>query len=209
VSQPCKMEPGEYCYPFTLPVTGFEPLPSPFRSQHGSLQYQVVAYMGSPYCYVQVAEHPVHFGGFLDLTQFPQASEPLSFTSFLHNSIFSSKPMATFTLTSKKSGYHPGDTISFTFAIHNPKGKKLKRVKVSLVRKAIYTAQGASKTTATQLDSFERDDAGSTSTIILTGDLDLPKPSVPSYSGKYVYAVKYFILYEAVVEGHPAGNKSN
>ncbi|OXA51495.1 uncharacterized protein LOC110852201 [Folsomia candida] len=214
--QPCTMEPGSYTYPFLLHMPG-DPLPAPFRSQLGSLQFYVTAYMGSPHCYVQVAERLVNFGGFLDLTQDPKASQPLETTSHLHESIFSCKPLATFTLTTERTGFHPGEQIPFTLSISNPKGKEIQKVNVSLVRKSTYTTQGAVKTTSVVLDSFDVDttqkegaDAVSTNAdheIMYMGVVTVPKPCVPSYHGNPIYAVTHLLQYEVKVGGHPALGK--
>src|SRR5687768_10311371 len=101
---------GTHEFPFSLRIPK-EPLPAPFKSIFGSLQYKITVYIRSSYCYVQVAEKMLKFRGWNILPMQSLHLKPPTHESGFSKSLFSSKKELKVSIALAKSGFLLGEDI--------------------------------------------------------------------------------------------------
>jgi len=194
-----KILPGSHSFPFRI-LFKEENLPAPFKNQYSWLQYNVVSYMRHYQCYVPLCEKPVTFKGYLNLVT--SQTEPLPPDAFKHESsiqksIFPAKKSinAVFELLNSTKGHLPGDEVLFQLNIPNPKHLTCTNFSVGLVKECVFKVRGAfqSKSTSETLATFECLDLSNENEVEWIGSLKIPDKIPPSYEGKSIYNVKYFL----------------
>jgi hypothetical protein len=182
-------------FPFRLHLPS-QPLPAPFRTSFGSLEYKICVYLRKSCCIFLLSESkPLDFKGYNDLSTL--GVELVTHESGLSLGTFSFGQQLTAVMTLGRKGFLPGEEVSFVLRIKNPKQFFVKKITASLVQRTIYNANGRKKLTLLELDTFqdEEENVDSCEELSCVGKLRIPKKCVPTYkiNSVWIYTVLHLI----------------
>jgi len=183
---------SEYTFSFK-PNDDMNKLPGTIKSQHGTILYQIVAYLqryfpevpDKPYFIKLISTTPMRNPGYYNLNLEPIARNPINFEKCVQKSFFSKKNAYKAIISVCKTGFLPGEEIPFTVYVNNIVGENLTKLSVSLVRKLLFKTDTETKIMSTILGTKstpEINQDADTDTV-WSESLHIPDSLGPTFTG--------------------------
>ncbi|ODN04983.1 pH-response regulator protein palF/RIM8 [Orchesella cincta] len=198
------INPGSVTYPFELDIPENPHLPAPFRNELGCLVYRLVVYMAEPIrlqIHVEIGQRIVKFNGHYNLFNDEAAMTPVSVEKSLKTSVFARKKLLDLLLLVEKSGFLPGEIVTFSLSFKNLQCLPL-QISVQLMQHLKYNATNrreSIKRKVAILAKLERMYTNHMPECTWMDSLRIPEDQVPSFTCHYMYNVAYCIQFKVKV----------